>query len=77
MSYEIKVREVWYKSDLGPNFGPSNRWDWEVYDEDFQLIDQGSAKYAAGDARKAAEKAATLHYRQQKAKVETYEYTPD
>ncbi len=74
MSYEITVREVWYKSEsMSVNL---SRWDWEVWDEDLQIVDQGSVKYSEADARKAAEKAADLHYKQSSAKVVTYEYNP-
>ncbi len=73
MSYEITVREVWYKSENNLNV---NRFDWSVYDDQYDLVDSGSVKYSEADARKAAEKAADLYFKQSNAKVLTYEYTP-
>ena len=75
MIYDITIREEWYKDDR--HNLPKSRWNWEVYDDDVQLIDQGSNQYSERDARISAERAATLHYRQKKAKVVTYEFTPE
>jgi hypothetical protein len=75
MSYRIELREEWHKH---PSMGtPTSRWDWFVYDEEDQLVDQGSTQYSETDARKYAERAATLYHRQQHAKRVEYEFTPE
>lgn len=75
MSYNIEIKEEWYKD---PTYGkPKNRWDWFTYDEDYQLVEQGSAAYSETDARMQAERAATLHFKQQRAKRIDYEFTPE
>lgn len=75
MSYNIEIKEEWYKDTTYDK--PKSRWDWFTYDEDYQLVDQGSAAYSEHDARMAAERAATLHFKQQRAKRIDYEFTPE
>jgi hypothetical protein len=75
MSYRIELQEEWYKH---PNTGqPSSRWNWFVYDNEYQLVDQGTTNYSETDAKKYAERAATLYDRQQKSKRVEYEFTPE
>ena len=66
MSYTIEVKEEWYKDANG---ALKSRWDWFVYDNEYQLLDQGSAPWSEGDAKQRAERAATLHYRQEKKRM--------
>ena len=75
MSYRVELKEEFYKH---PTHGTAaSRWDWFVYDDDEQLVDQGSTQYSERDAKMAAERAATLHYKQQHAKRVEYEFTPE
>lgn len=75
MSYRIELKEEWYKH---PSMGTAvSRWDWFVYDNEYQLVDQGSTQYSETDARKYAERAAILYDKQQKAKRVEYDFTPE
>lgn len=75
MSYRIELKEDWYKD---PTYGKvTSRWLWFVYDDDEQLLDQGTAQYSESDARMAAERSATLHHKQQTAQRIEYEFTPE
>jgi hypothetical protein len=75
MTYRIELKEDWYKC---PTYGKvTSRWLWFVYDEEEQLLDQGTAQYSERDARIQAERAATLHYKQNTATRVEYEFTPE
>lgn len=75
MSYRIELKEEWHKHVTHGTL--TSRWDWFVYDNDEQLIDQGSTPYNENEARRAAEKAATLHFKQQRARRVEYDFTPE
>jgi hypothetical protein len=76
MSYNIEIKEEWYKD---PTYGKlKNKWNWFVYDDQYiTILDQGSAAYSETDARLQAERAATLHHKQQHASRVEYEFTPE
>jgi hypothetical protein len=75
MTYNIEIKEEWYKE---PQYGKlRSKWNWFVYDENYQLLDQGSSDWGEADARLKAERAATLDYKQQKAKRVEYSFTPE
>lgn len=76
MNYRIVLKEDFYKDDVRCKV--SSQWLWYVYDgDDDTLIDSGSAKYSERDARMHAERAATLHHRQETATLVEYEFTPE
>lgn len=76
MKFQIDIKEEWYKD---PTYGKiKNKWNWQVWDERWEtILDQGSNAYSEHDAKIAAEKAATLYYRQSNSKHNTYEFTPE
>jgi hypothetical protein len=75
MTYSIEIKEEFFQHTEYKTI--TSRWDWFVYDDDVQLLDQGSSAYGESDARKHAERAATLHAKQQAAKRIEYDFTPE
>ncbi|MCA1840218.1 MAG: hypothetical protein ABR585_13620 [Gemmatimonadaceae bacterium] len=78
--YGIRIEEEFYEATSSRVI--ASRTCWEVY-SDQCTIDKGLVEYGGPigekEARKRAEKAATLHAKQEaaKAKIVTYEFTPE
>lgn len=75
MTYNIELKEEFFQHPEHKYV--TSRWNWFLYDEEEQLLDQGSSTYGEADARSQVERAATLHAKQQAAKRITYDFTPE
>jgi hypothetical protein len=74
MRYSITVREKWNTTGTWSQYNTS-KWEWELYDDDEQLLDQGT-RDTESQARKAAELAADLDYKIKNSAYHTYTYSP-